>query len=297
MLLALMTILCPWACTLGTLPLLPNSNGYNMIMAMSYHIFHMMFLIQMHLQILPVPLMLELQTVMNLQNLIVTSWWSYCPVCHYGGYHGPNSFWKEIVDVKPSCTISDPGLEPVNSDFIVILQMLHMFMDKCITPGYSHGKSFFSNGNISPMQFKLHHQLFEALESAIVDNDDIPGSATSSTDPFLFELWPLTKEKFQGELLALKSTHHIPPLLAYDLTGDLLRPSTYQCCLQGALVEVHFTLSHWPIASLKHNVYVVQIQLIQLLAPPVVSLATGKKRKIPLHLDIDECPLKKTASF
>ncbi|KAI6041949.1 hypothetical protein EDC04DRAFT_2892453 [Pisolithus marmoratus] len=171
-----------------------------------------------------------------------------------GGYRGPNTFWREILDVKPSCTVSEPGLEPVNLDFV-------------------------------------------SLESGVVDSDDIPGSATSSTDSFSFELWPLTKEKYRGELLALKSTHRILPLPAYDLTGDLIRPSAYRRCLQGALVEVHFTLSHWPIASLKRDVYGAQIQLIRLLAPPVVTPTTGKKRRIPLHLDADETPSKKAATF
>ncbi|KAI6012033.1 hypothetical protein EDC04DRAFT_2609606 [Pisolithus marmoratus] len=79
-----------------------------------------------------------------------------------GGYRGPNTFWREILDVKPSCTVSEPGLKPVNLDFVVVLQMLHMFTEKCVTPGYSRSKSFFSNSNMGPMRFKLRHQLFEA---------------------------------------------------------------------------------------------------------------------------------------
>ncbi|KAI5986995.1 hypothetical protein EDC04DRAFT_2614945 [Pisolithus marmoratus] len=232
-----------------------------------------------------------------------------------GGYRGPNTIWREILDVKPSCTVLNPGFDPVNSDFAVALQMLQMLMDKCITPGYSSSQSFFSCNNMGPMHFKLCHKLFETLDSAVVDNEEVLLPVTSAMgslsmvvlgilslmqellpDPFSFKLWPLTREKDCLELLALKSTHHILPLPAYDLTGDLIRLSAYQHCLQGALAEVHFTLSHWPIVALKCDVYGAQIQLICLLGPLVGLLGTGKKRKIPLHLDMDETPAKKHIS-
>ncbi|KAI6013878.1 hypothetical protein EDC04DRAFT_2609160 [Pisolithus marmoratus] len=72
-----------------------------------------------------------------------------------GGYHGLNTIWKEILDVKPSCTVLNPGFEPLNSDFTVTLEMLQVLTDKCITPGHSSSQSFFSCNNTGPTCFKL----------------------------------------------------------------------------------------------------------------------------------------------
>ncbi|KAI6008577.1 hypothetical protein EDC04DRAFT_2907011 [Pisolithus marmoratus] len=186
-----------------------------------------------------------------------------------GGYVGLNAIWKEILDMKPSCALHEPG--------------------------FSSGKSFFSTDIHGLSHFKLCHRLFETINAAI-DGDDVPMAAPPATDPFSFELWPLTKERNHGELLALKSTHHILPLPAYDMLGDLIKPSAYRCSLQGAIIEIHFTLSHWAIASTKHDVYGGFIHLIHLLMP-LLSYTACKKCKLPLHLDTVDSPPDKRASL
>ncbi|KAI6023473.1 hypothetical protein EDC04DRAFT_2725943 [Pisolithus marmoratus] len=75
---------------------------------------------------------------------------------------------------------------------------------------------------------------------------------------------------------------------AYDIAGCLIMPSAYRRCLQGAIAEVHFTLSHWAIATTKHNVYGGQIVFICILVLPPPTSAAGKKRKLPLCLDTDD---------
>ncbi|KAI6025247.1 hypothetical protein PISMIDRAFT_102069 [Pisolithus microcarpus 441] len=225
-----------------------------------------------------------------------------------GGYLGPNSIWKEIVDVKPSCTVTDPGIDPVTSDFAVVIHVLQQLTANCVTPGYTSGKSFFSTKDLGTPRFKLCHTLFqvrglveEVNEETItpVTSDVTPTTPDKSdtsitpeqhcppSDAFSLELWPLTKEKNRAELLALKNTHHIVPLPAYDLSNDIIRPASYRRILQGAIVEVHFTLSHWAIATAKRDVYGGDIQRIRLLVPPTWSSST-KKRKIPFHLDTEE---------
>ncbi|KAI6143858.1 hypothetical protein EDD17DRAFT_1658667 [Pisolithus thermaeus] len=197
-----------------------------------------------------------------------------------GGYMGPNSLWKEIVDVKLLCTVCDPGIAPLTSDFAVILDILCMLTQKCVMPGYSAGTSFFLNTKQGPSHFKLRHKLFETLDSSGVDSDDPDVPKSSLADLFSLETWPLTKESNHAELLSLKSMHHLLPVPTYDLNNDLIHPSTYWHSLQGALVEIHFTLSHWGIAA------------IHLLMPPV-PLSPVKKRRIPLHLDTEDGPSKK----
>ncbi|KAI6101387.1 hypothetical protein EDD16DRAFT_1810139 [Pisolithus croceorrhizus] len=157
-----------------------------------------------------------------------------------GGYQGPGTVWRDILDVKPSCTVANPGIEPVMSDFMHMLHNLHLLTKHCVTPGFSSGKSFFCTDHQAIARFKLHHKLFEAVDT---DTDsDQPNEAP--TAPFTFEHWPLTKEKNHTELLALKHSHHLLPVPGYDMAGFLIAPSAYQCCLQGAIAEVHFTLSH-----------------------------------------------------
>ncbi|KIK29100.1 hypothetical protein PISMIDRAFT_89656 [Pisolithus microcarpus 441] len=216
-----------------------------------------------------------------------------------GGYHGPNKVCKDILDVKPSCALSDPGFEPVMSDFPIVLQTLEQFTQRCVTLGFSSGKSFFSIDHNGLSCFKLRHKLFEV-------HSHRPGTSHSllAGEPFSFEHWPLTKERNHAELLALKNTYRILPptdyisrlpLPAYNVTGDLIQPSAYRHSLQGAVAEIHFNLLHWGIGGAKHNVYGGRIVLICVLVPPTPQSTAGKKRGLPLHLDTDVTPSYKCA--
>ncbi|KAI6020046.1 hypothetical protein PISMIDRAFT_17811 [Pisolithus microcarpus 441] len=97
-----------------------------------------------------------------------------------GGYLGPNDICKEFLDVKPSCALSSPGLEPMASDFLTVLQMLRLLMEKCVTPGYSSGKSFFSTKMNGPPRFKLRHQLFERIDTGLANDDELGDPSTST---------------------------------------------------------------------------------------------------------------------
>ncbi|KAI5993520.1 hypothetical protein EDD15DRAFT_2265779 [Pisolithus albus] len=90
------------------------------------------------------------------------------------------------------------------------------------------------------------------------------------------ENWLLTKEKNHAELLMLHLTRRILPLLTYDLAGNLIRPIAYHHCLQGAIVEVHFTMSYWGYCESK-------VQCLQ--------------RKLTPHIESDDMPAAKTAKI
>ncbi|KAI6126361.1 hypothetical protein EDD16DRAFT_1702720 [Pisolithus croceorrhizus] len=209
-----------------------------------------------------------------------------------GGYMGPNTVWKEIVDVKLSCTACDSGIDPLSSDFMVVLDILCKLTKNCVMLGYSAGTSFFVSTKQGPSHFKLRHKLFETINATRVDSNEPDVGKSSSTDAFSFEMWPLTKESNHPELLSLKSTHRLLPVPAYDLNNDLICPLAYRHSLQGALVEIHFMLSHWGIAAVHHDVYSAEIWQIRLLVLPV-PLSPIKKRRIPLHLEMDDGPSKK----
>lgn len=213
-----------------------------------------------------------------------------------GGYLGPNNVCKDILDVKPSCALSNPGLEPVMSDFPLVLQTLQQFTQRCVTPSFSSGKSFFSVDQNGARRFKLRHILFESLDSHSEDGDTWDATVqTTAADAYSFEHWPLTKERNRAELLALKNSYRILPLPAYDNANDLIQPSAYRCSLQGAIAEIHFNLLHWGIAGAKHDVYGGRIVLIRVLVPPTPQSTAGKKRGLPLHLDTDVTPSYKRA--
>ncbi|KIK28381.1 hypothetical protein PISMIDRAFT_90711 [Pisolithus microcarpus 441] len=209
-----------------------------------------------------------------------------------GGYHAATLVCRELLDVKPSCALATPGLEPVRSDFATVLQNLRQITEKCTTPGYASGKSFFTGDFPNTTRFKLRHQLFESSSKQPFH----PLMSVVPPDPYSFERWPLTRERNRAELLTLKNTYRIVPIPAYDPAGDLLKPSTYRRYLQGALVEIHFTLTHWGIAGVKRDVYGGEIEKIRVLEPPVGSSSPDRKRKIPLRLESDGGPNKKRAT-
>lgn len=76
----------------------------------------------------------------------------------------------------------------------------------------------------------------------------------------------------------------VNPLPAYDMHGHLIEPNFYQRRLEGALVEVHFTLTHWSIGKKGTaggtDIYTGDIEYIRVLAPPKPTLVTPRRRKI-----------------
>ncbi|KAI5982958.1 hypothetical protein EDD15DRAFT_2202440 [Pisolithus albus] len=211
------------------------------------------------------------------------------------GYLGPTDICKEILDVKPMCAVGDPGVEPVQSDFPTVVDMLRVLTRQCVMPGYSAGPGLFITEKNRPTCVKVRHRLFEPIDCGLDVDEDSEDESTTTDDPYSFEKWPLTRERNRAELVRLKHSHILHPVPAYDLNNDLLHPTTYRRCLRGAIVEIRFTLTHWSIASTKRDVYGAVMKAIRILVPPVVSPTASKKRKLPLHLDIDETPVKKAA--
>ncbi|KAI6157451.1 hypothetical protein BKA82DRAFT_4346534 [Pisolithus tinctorius] len=194
-----------------------------------------------------------------------------------GGYQGPNHICKEIVDVKPSCAI---GM--LNDDFSSVITNLCALQDHCVMSGYSPGKSFFSADAFGNPCFKMCHTFLEPLEGMLSSDDNSKDSSGDGDNSlFSFENWPLTKEKNQVELLALKSTHQLVPLAAMDVSGHQISPYAYRRCLQDAIIEVHFTFSHWGIARNKQDVYAANIVFMCILVPPRAFSMPANKWIVP----------------
>ena len=93
--------------------------------------------------------------------------------------------------------------------------------------------------------------------------------------PYTIQNWPCTNDAAQEALELLKDTHRVIPIPAYEVEGGLMYPQYYRRQLQGALVEIHFTLSHWSIAAKpdqRHentDMYLVEVYSIRVLRPPL----------------------------
>jgi hypothetical protein len=125
---------------------------------------------------------------------------------------------------------------------------------------------------------------------------------TTTTDAAAFSMdnWPLYDDNARDELIALKETHHIVLIPAYNLQGKLIKPDAYRCSLKGALVELYFNLSHWSMAAKKgtgsqgNDVFAADIQMIHVISPPRSTVGgTPRKRKISLYVDPAASPNKK----
>ncbi|KAI6152450.1 hypothetical protein BKA82DRAFT_140746 [Pisolithus tinctorius] len=203
-----------------------------------------------------------------------------------GGYQGPNHISREIVEVKPSCAVCAPypaGM--LNNDFTSVVSNLRLLQDRCVTSGYSPGKSFFSTDGLGNPHFKVRHTFLEVPTRLMYSEAD---------GLFSFENWLLTKEKNRAELLALKSTHRLVPLVATDVSGHRVNPFAYRRCLQDAIVELHFTFSHWGIARSKQDVYAANIVFMRVLVPPHAFSMPANKRMAPTPAMASDSAAKKS---
>ncbi|KAI0720527.1 hypothetical protein C8T65DRAFT_735857 [Cerioporus squamosus] len=134
-------------------------------------------------------------------------------------------------------------------------------------------------------------------ETATVTAADTPAAEEPAELPdlepalgpeFQIENWPAYSEEGRAALtrMATLGTHKVIPLPAYNMHGDLIGPRFYRARLQGAVVELHFSLTHWRIgerkdrASAKVDVFVAELDYLRVLVPPKPSPVTPRKRKV-----------------
>jgi hypothetical protein len=97
--------------------------------------------------------------------------------------------------------------------------------------------------------------------------------------------WPVHYDEAQEALNDMADTHRVNYIEAYGTDGALILPSMYRKRLQGALVRIHFTLSHWYIHAKvptkpANDAFAANISLIRVLVPPAITpMSSPKKRK------------------
>jgi hypothetical protein len=86
----------------------------------------------------------------------------------------------------------------------------------------------------------------------------------------------------EAELENMKTNYRATPLAAYDAHDRLIDAASYRPRLQGALVEMHFNLSHSAFKG--KDTYTADIHTIRVLKPPQPSTAP-KKHRLPATFD------------
>ncbi|KAI0633922.1 hypothetical protein C8Q77DRAFT_1036223, partial [Trametes polyzona] len=185
-----------------------------------------------------------------------------------GGYRGPTRFHPSLAEVKPTCTGTIPPLDPFRTDFARALDNLRWLQDQIATPTFHLKRGVLVERPHQSPKLKVCHVLFEV--------NTCSDSASQPTLPPEWSLdhWPVSSDAARAELAAIKDAGQldIVPLPAYNVEGNLIRPQDYRTALMGAIVEVHFTLTHWTISARASeepaDVYVADIQYMRVLVPP-----------------------------
>ena len=86
--------------------------------------------------------------------------------------------------------------------------------------------------------------------------------------------------------------YQVVPVPAYEHDGTLMYPNNYQKRLMKAVVELHFTLSHFTIAERDDtkrgsDVYTPELHSMRVLKKPSPSMNSPRKRKISVKDPMD----------
>ena len=85
---------------------------------------------------------------------------------------------------------------------------------------------------------------------------------------FYIENWPTQSNAACEALKEMTHTHHVNYIEAFDMHGTLIFPTMYRRYLEGALVQVRFSMSHWADDSDETDSYASDIVSMRVLVPP-----------------------------
>jgi hypothetical protein len=124
------------------------------------------------------------------------------------------------------------------------------------------------------------------------EQDEEEEDDEEEVDPrFLIENWPVQNPATQVHLDAIKGTHIVNPIPAYDVEGRLILPTEYEHKLRGAIVRLEFRLTHWIVR--RHDFFSADVVRIRVLVPPtpIRQLHTApRKRLAPVDDFYDDYP-------
>ncbi|KAF9232798.1 hypothetical protein BU15DRAFT_80809 [Melanogaster broomeanus] len=212
----------------------------------------------------------ELTTLSTVVRIMDNNFWLTSDV----GWRAPTSITAHLHDAKATCVGVAPRSGPFHADFLIAAQNATNLQQQIATPDFNLRYGFACTGEGESTQFKFRHVLFEKINGDNADDEFI--QRTYDLDD-----WPVHSEGARNALDDMKSTHHAIPLAAYDVDDQLIPPTSYRQQLQGALVEIHFNLSHSAFKG--KDMYTADIHSIRVITVPP-STATTKKCPLILCL-------------
>ena len=94
--------------------------------------------------------------------------------------------------------------------------------------------------------------------------------------------WPVSSSN-QPYLNAMKSSHIVNHIWAYDIKDNLINPLDYQEKLASSIVEVFFSLIHFHICQLQKNIFNAIVWDITVLRPPLQIASSSSGHTQNLH--------------
>jgi hypothetical protein len=117
----------------------------------------------------------------------------------------------------------------------------------------------------------------------------MPIKKISDSLPFEYTIagWPVASEHAREALEKMKKTHRVNYLDAFDVNSKRIHPLKYRQCLQGAVVQIHFRMTHWAFPAKKGllacDTFVSDLVSMRVLVPPAVPKGpTTPKRKFTM---------------
>lgn len=121
---------------------------------------------------------------------------------------------------------------------------------------------------------------------------------------FTIQEWPAEHDEARKALKEMVATHRVCPLQAFDIKSQIIKPTEYRKRLQGAMVFIGFTMTHYSIARKPEqqreavDSYTADIVFVRVLVPPnPIGPITPKKKRTfmvdPYTPDFEGSPSKK----
>jgi hypothetical protein len=119
---------------------------------------------------------------------------------------------------------------------------------------------------------------------------------------FSIKNWPTAHPAAKEALKEMVTTHCVKPLEAFDMHGRLINPTSYHHQLEGALVQMRFTVTHLSIVGKKPDCFMANIVSMRVLVPPQkIGPVTPRRKRVyrvdPFTPDISVNPTKKVKFF
>ncbi|TFK80706.1 hypothetical protein K466DRAFT_503415 [Polyporus arcularius HHB13444] len=198
------------------------------------------------------------------------------------GWRPGAMFAPSLEDSRASASLGAPDVALFAADFPEALENIR-YLQNVVAPGTTSCRGPFTGPDEAP-RVKIRHIFFEVCSMYSFCFTEYHQPILGPE--FQIDNWPAYSKEGQAavERMARLGTHKVIPLPAYDMHGDLINPRFYRARLQGALVELHFSLTHWRIGSKKESskvdVFVAELDYLRVLVPPKPTPVTPRKRKV-----------------